>query len=102
MHSTWPSGNAMARRIESPECNCGHYLFFSSSSFLLFSFPFSYCSFVSLYSFNFFIFINFLPYCLFSLSTSCRFPEVLISRGLAIHAFLVNLVLKKRNELLKV
>ena len=38
MHSTWPSGNAMARRIESPEFNYGHYLFFSSSSFL-----FSFC-----------------------------------------------------------
>ena len=47
------------------------------SFFFLFNFPFTYCSFVSLYSFSFFIFINFLPYCLFSLSTSCRFPEVL-------------------------
>ena len=38
MHSTWPSGNAMARRIESPEFDYGHYLFFIFSSSFLFSF----------------------------------------------------------------
>ena len=47
------------------------------SFFFLFNFPFTYCSFVSLFSLSFFKFINFLPYCPFSLSTSCRFPEVL-------------------------
>ena len=36
MHSTWPSGNAMARRIEGPEFDYGHHLFFFSS--FLFSF----------------------------------------------------------------
>ena len=38
MHSTWPSGNAMARRIEGPEFHYGHYLFFFFSSSFLFSF----------------------------------------------------------------
>ena len=38
MHSTWPSGNAMARRIKRPEFDYGQYLFFFFSSPFLFSF----------------------------------------------------------------
>ena len=81
MHSTWPSGNAMARCSESPEFDYGHYLFFVFSSPFLFSFCLVFLLVIAvlfLYlALVFFIFINFLPYCLFSLSTSCRFPEVL-------------------------
>ena len=67
MCSTWPSSNAMAQRVEGPEFDYWQYMFFF---FFLFSFCFSYCSFVffSLSSATFFRFINFLPYCLISLS----------------------------------
>ena len=47
---------------------------------------------MSLYSLSFFKFINFLPRCLISLSTSCRSLVVLIfnSRSPAMHIFLVS------------
>ena len=65
--STWPSSNAMAQRVEGPEFDYWQYMFFF---FFLFSFCFSFCSFVFFLYLQllFFRFINFLPYCLISLS----------------------------------
>ena len=83
MHITWCSGNEMAWRAEGPGLYSEWNLFlFSSSFFFSFSFTFclllSYCSFaLYLYIAKFFKFINFLPYCFISLSTSCCSPEVL-------------------------
>ena len=103
MHSTWPSDNAMARCSESPEFDYGHYLFFVFSSPFLFSFCLVFLLVIAvlfLYLalvFYIYKFSSVLPIFPFNFLPFPRSP----SRGLAIHAFLVNLVLKKRNESLK-
>ena len=105
MHSTWPNGNAMARRIKRPEFDYGQYLFFLFSSPFLFSFCLIFLLliavlflYIALVFLNIYKFSSVLPIFPFNFLPFPRSP----SRGLAIHAFLVNLVLKKRNVSLKV
>ena len=83
----WRSGNERAQRAEGPVFDHGQNVFFFLLFFsfcFFFSFPLClvfflvivvlFCFFIQL---RFFKFINFLPYCLISRSTSCRSPEVL-------------------------
>ena len=72
-----PGVRKLPRSIPGRTC----YFFFSSFLFFFFSFTFSlhfsYCSFLLFLciAYVFFRFINFLPYCFTSLSTSCPSPE---------------------------
>ena len=68
MCSTWPSSNAMAQSVEGPEFDYWQYLFFFFSSCLVFVLVIAVLFFFSLSTATFFRFINFLPYCLISLS----------------------------------
>ena len=86
---TWQSGNVCSKSRVRPLAEPVFLLLFSSFFFLFsltFSLLFSYCSFVLFLNIaKFFLkFINFLPCCLISLSTSCCSP----SRGPAVHIFL--------------
>ena len=80
---TWRSNNETAWCAEGPEFDSGYNLLFFLLffSFFFFSFTFSlhfsYCSFLLFLckAYVFFRFINFLPYCFTSLSTSCPSPE---------------------------
>ena len=88
--------NKLVVVVIGPEFDSGRKLFFFFSSFLFFSFSFSffsYCSFVLFLciQLKFLKFINFLPYCLISPS-SYLLLAVSATRGPEIHVILVKLV----------